>query len=479
MSAPLALLAATLIASGVTAQRTPEAVLADSALSGLTVGAVVLDVGSGRVLLERNATRPLVPASNQKLITTAAAVVELGAEWHFSTRIAATHELLEDGTLRGDLVLWGSGDPSLRADVFAQDGLGDPATHLAELLWRAGLRRVEGDLLLDESYFDQQVVHSDWDPGDLDSVFAAPISALSIHGNRVGIEIDGSRGGTSPRVKLTTLVDGYSLRSAVQYDPRKGILEVGALRPDAGARISVRGRLGRGKTYEFEVPVADPPLFFGRCLLAALYARGIDVDGGISRELSAASLHPGAVTLVDHRSPIDWPVLLANKESDNSMADHLFKALGAEAGDGGSFAGGGRAVTEFLARTVRTHTEGAVLRDGSGLSPKNRISARAVVDTLFLMHEQPEAQRGLFLRSLPVSGVDGSLSNRMTEAPYRGAVRAKTGWISGASSLSGYVHTAEGRVLAFSLLFNGLKPGTNARMKAVQDDFCRALHDSW
>jgi D-alanyl-D-alanine carboxypeptidase/D-alanyl-D-alanine-endopeptidase (penicillin-binding protein 4) len=95
------------------------------------------------------------------------------------------------------------------------------------------------------------------------------------------------------------------------------------------------------------------------------------------------------------------------------------------------------------------------------------------------MHERPEAERSLFLRSLPVSGVDGSLENRLTELPYRGAVRAKTGWISGASSLSGYVHTASGRVLAFSLLFNGIKPGANSRMKAVQDEFCRALHDTW
>ncbi|GJM20299.1 MAG: peptidase M15 [Planctomycetota bacterium] len=456
-----------------------EGVLARPSLRGLTVAVAVADAETGERLFGRNIDRPMVPASNLKLLTTAGAIAELGADWRFTTRLLGTAPLDADGILHGDLVLWGSGDPSMRRDVFDAVGLPDPAVHLARLAQRAGLRRVDGALLLDEAYLDREVLHPDWEPSDLTNDYAAPISALSIHANCLDLLVDGNRGSTSPALRIETLVDGYQLRNEVDFAPRPNVLSVGALRPDAGSRVTVRGRISRGERFPFRVPVVDPPLFFGRCLSAALRQADIPVEGGVQRESGAASLHPGAEVLAEHLASLEWPVTLANKQSDNSMADHLFKVLGAERGDRGSFAGGERAMLSFLRDRVGTSTDGIVLRDGSGLSAKNRITTRVMVDTLVAMQLTNEAERGMFLRSLPVSGVDGSLEQRLSEAPYRGAVRAKTGWITGASALSGFVHTATGRVLAFSVLINGLRPGQNKAMKAVQDDLCRALYDNW
>jgi len=456
-----------------------DAVLARPTLRGMTVAVAVADAETGERLFSRNIDRPMVPASNLKLLTTAAAVAELGADWRFATRLLGTAALDADGVLRGDLVLWGSGDPSLRRDVFDAAGLPDPALHLAGLARQAGLRRVDGSLLIDEGYLDREVLNPDWEPSDLANDYAAPISALSIHGNCLDLFVDGTRGSTSPSLRIETLVDGYSLRNEVDFAPGANVLSVGALRPDAGSRVTVRGRISRGEQFRFRVPVVDPPLFFGRCLGAALRERGITVEGGLQRETGAASLHPGAVVLAEHLASLEWPVRLANKQSDNSMADHLFKVLGAERGEQGSFAGGARAVLGFLRDRVGTSTDGVVLHDGSGLSARNRVTARAMVDTLVAMQTLAEPERGMFLRSLPVSGLDGSLEDRLGELPYRGAVHAKTGWITGASALSGFVQTASGRVLAFSVLINGLKPGQNKAMKAVQDDVCRALHDNW
>jgi len=169
-------------------------------------------------------------------------------------------------------------------------------------------------------------------------------------------------------------------------------------------------------------------------------------------------------------------VLIANKESDNGLADHLFKYVGAERGSGGSFAGGQGAVLEWLGRQVGTPVDGVVLHDGSGLSAKDRVTARLISDVLVNMARRGDATGTAFLRSLPVAGLDGSLRDRMRDAPLRGAVRAKTGYIAGVSSLSGYARTASGRTLAFSFLINDFDPKYgNRQMKEIEDDFCRIL----
>jgi D-alanyl-D-alanine carboxypeptidase/D-alanyl-D-alanine-endopeptidase (penicillin-binding protein 4) len=169
-------------------------------------------------------------------------------------------------------------------------------------------------------------------------------------------------------------------------------------------------------------------------------------------------------------------VLVANKESDNGLADHLFKNLGARKGGEGSFAGGQRAVLDWLQHGVGTSLDGVVLRDGSGLSCNDRVTARLLTDVLVSMARRGDAAGAAFLRSLPVAGLDGSLRDRMQEPPLLGAVRAKTGYISGVSCLSGFAHTQSGRTLAFSVLINGFDERfSNKSMKAIQDDFCRAL----
>ena len=144
----------------------------------------------------------------------------------------------------------------------------------------------------------------------------------------------------------------------------------------------------------------------------------------------------------------------------------------------GSFKGGAEATRLFLDEVVRTSTEGFGMSDGSGLARSNRVTARQMVDTLVAMNRASAPARDLFLRSLPVAGLDGSLRDRLTRPPYLGAVRAKSGYITGVSALSGYVQAASGRILAFSILINDVPNGvTNRQMKAVQDDICRDLVD--
>jgi D-alanyl-D-alanine carboxypeptidase/D-alanyl-D-alanine-endopeptidase (penicillin-binding protein 4) len=449
-------------------------------LAHCTVSMAVADATTGESLYERSADVPLAPASNMKLVTTAAAVMSLGAEFQFTTRLLASTAPDERGVISGDLIVVGSGDPCLRVDALAPEGIADPAGFLVDLLLSTGVQRIDGQLVLDDGLLDRQALHSDWLAEDLDHSYAAPVSALSIGGNCLSVSVDGSMDGVRPGSWLLSLSDGYSVRNELRWSSKADRANVMILRPDSGGVIRISGELSRGVgSRSYSVPVRDGALLFGRRMLAQLRARHVTVLGGLAREVGAAQRHAGAVELVRFETPLSLAVLLANKESDNSICDHLFKLLGAHGEGQGSFAGGATAVRRFLDESVGTGSQKLVLRDGSGLSASNRLTAQALVDLLVSMNGAPQAERAVFLASLPVAGRDGSLVRRLTDAPYRGAMRAKTGFIKGVSSLSGYLVARTGRVLAFSILANGLRPGDNAQIKAIQDDLCRQLIELW
>lgn len=457
-----------------------EGLLAKGPLAHCTVALLVADAGTGETLYERSADQPLTPASNMKLVTTAAAVSALGADFRFATRLLASAPPNDQGVLSGDLILVGSGDPCLRVDALAPEGIADPAGFFVDLLVSTGVRRIDGQLVLDDGLFDRQGLHPDWLAEDLGYSYAAPVSALSIAGNCLSVSVDGSGEGARPGLSMDSLMEGYELRNELRWSSRTQQADVSISRPDDGGVVRIAGAMSRGlAARSYTVPVRDGALLFGRRMLAQLRARGVAVRGGLAREVGAGTRHSGFVELVRFETPLSLAVMLANKESDNSISDHLFKSLGAYGEHRGSFAGGAAAALRFLRETAHTSVKGLVIQDGSGLADSNRLTARSIVETLVAMNTAAGPERRAFLSSLPVSGRDGSLSRRMLNPPSRGAVRAKTGHISGVSSLSGYAVSRSGRVLAFSFLANGLRPGENKAVKSVQDDVCLQLIELW
>ena len=455
-----------------------EALLGQGELKGARVAVSVVDVEQGQTLFARSVDLPLAPASNMKLLTTAAAISLLGPSHVFRTRLLSAAPPDAQGVLAGDLVVQGSGDPCLRDDAAPSGQAADAAATLVELLKRSGVSRVTGRLVLDDGLLDRTWVHPDWTPGDIANSYAAPIGALSIHGNCLRLAIDG---GPPPEARLATAAATYRVRNELRAADRSNAFEAGAIRPDGAGVVRVTGEVGRtvGRR-EIEVPVVDPTELFARCLLWHLDAAGIKVRGDVAVEAGAAAALVAPVELACIETPLGNALIVANKESDNSIADHLFKVVGAAQGGEGSFEGGARAVTSFLEQRVGTPVSELVLRDGSGLSHRNRVTARAMTAALAAMARAEPAVRDAFLRSLPVAGEDGSLDERLQEPAHAGSVRAKTGYISGVSCLSGYARTRSGRTLAFSILINDYGPKqTNQQMKAVQDDVCRALVDLW
>ncbi len=454
-----------------------DALLSRRTLSGVSVSIAVLDVETGRLIHARDADRPMVPASNMKLMTTAAALALLGPDHRFRTRFLATEGPDAEGRVAGDLIVVGAGDPTLRGDVLETVGIDAPAAHMADMLVEAGLRAVDGDLVVDDGIFDDAPLHADWPDEDIGRDYASPICGLSLEANCLTLTFDG-RGG-SPSVRIEDRTKGYTVQSELTRSRDRSRFSVWATRPDEHGVLVVRGEVGAAVVErELRVPVREGAMLFGRSLRAELERRGVALKGQVVRRPGAAASLSEAAEVAVLTTPLSTAVLLANKESDNSIADHLYKLIGDQHGGAGSFAGGSAALNHFLTEWVGTDTGGLVLRDGSGLSSRNRLTARAVAETLAAMARAEHHTADLFLRTLPVAGMDGSLHERLTEAAYRGTVRAKTGWISGASSLSGYVHTRSGRTLAFSLLFNRVPGGKNHVMKSTQDDICRYLVDA-
>src|SRR5262245_11914255 len=209
-------------------------------LKGARLAVCVVDVDSGERLYARDIDAPMAPASNMKVVTTAAALSTLGADHAFTTRLLAADAPDARGVLAGDLVVLGGADPCLREDLLAREGVDDPAALLADLVEAAGIRRVEGRLLVDDGLLDRQWLNPDWKGGDIGSDYAAPIGALSIHGNCLLLDVHGG----PPGARLQTLTGGFRVVDELQAASAPRTYEVAAFRPDDQGVVRVRGHIG-------------------------------------------------------------------------------------------------------------------------------------------------------------------------------------------------------------------------------------------
>ncbi len=434
--------------------------LASPALKGADVGVHVVQLDNAKTLFAREPDRLLVPASNTKLFTTAAALVELGPDFHFETLI---------GTDGDDLVVVGGGDPAIGGRFTG----GDPTVYFrrwARVLKDQGVNYIAGDLVLDDSRFDRHWIHPHWAKSDRGRWYAAPISALSLNDNCIdvriapGAKLDGPAAVTLtphvPFLKVTNLTRTVS--SSKQHAPRV------LYRPGSGA-IECDGTVyHHAAATTTPVPVDDPVRFFATVLRDVFADEGVRIVGQ-TRQATGARASATFRTRVSHRFPIVPALSVANKESQNLFAEQLLKTIGAEHGEG-TWNAGRRAAVDALTR-LGVAADSFVLDDGSGLARQNRATARSFTTLLAAMHRGPHAT--LFRQSLATSGVDGTLKKRLAEPNYRGRIFAKTGSITGVRAISGYVHTRSGKWLAFSLLIN--RPRGSVR--SLQDEFCRRLAD--
>jgi len=429
-------------------------------------GILIVDPERGDTLYSRNAGKLFMPASNQKIVTGSVALTLLGPDYQFRTAFAARGPV-EGGVLRGDLVVIGRGDPSMSEHMRGDVMLAMRA--IADSLRAHDVRYVSGRLQRGGDAFPDAWHGFGWGWDDFDYAYSAGVDELFFNEGMFEVTVrsaprDGMRASTSVRPEI-----GYpGVRSLVTTVPRPDttvraatdgappsrtprLRGPSATMDSASGLVTVTGQIYPGDSATVDVAYRDPGLAYLHALRRTLADQSITVEGGLDprppRDTTAR-----LDTLFVLRSPPLREILPAlEKPSQNQIAEILFKTLALERSGVGT-ADSGRAVIERQLAAWGIAPTSFAVRDGSGLSRHDYIAPDAIVRILDAMRKSEAFP--VFRDALPIAGVDGTIANRMLGTAAAGNVHAKTGFVDKARSLSGYVTTADGRILIFSLLCN-------------------------
>ena len=424
------------------------------------LGIYIRSVSTAQTLYSHNAATRRIPASNVKLFTAAAALARLGPDYRFATDFYAKGKV-RGGVLRGDLYLKGYGDP-----LFVHEKMRD----FVRRLKLRGVRRIEGDLVADDTFFDDKKHGRGWRVGRSIRPYLAPHGALSLNFGSANVLVaPGDRVGGPARAYLEP--PSHALRLWAKVKTSRGRhpqIWLGRKRSKGKDLVQVGGKFpAKGRMKLYRVPVTDPTAFTAGAVAAEFERQGIALKGGIRR----AATPPDARLLARNLSPPLGEVVSGlNKFSNNFVAEQVLKTMGAEThGAPGTAEKGLRVVRDFLL-SVGVSAKEIALADGSGLSRMNRASPRSLAVLLEAAHNDFRL-RPEFMSSLAVFGVDGTVKKRRRRGVDSRRVRVKTGVLNGVRAFSGYAAAGNGEILAFSILMNG----NACRPKSLTGELVRSM----
>jgi D-alanyl-D-alanine carboxypeptidase/D-alanyl-D-alanine-endopeptidase (penicillin-binding protein 4) len=436
-------------------RRAADSLVSDPMFRSATWGILIVDPERGDTLYAHNAGRLIIPASNQKILTGAVALRHLGPEFRYVTTYSSTGTI-DYGVLRGDLVVTGSGDPTV-SDRMAGDAM-VPLRAVAESLAARGITRIAGGIVRGGDAFPGSPLGYGWTWSGLDSPSYAGVDELNFNEGVTRLVVRGGRAvgdtptvsslpaKTFPRVRILARTSAAGAATVPRRFGRGGV----RARPDSSnpADLILEGEIAVGDSVAISITQRDPSAAYLSALREALGERGITVDGPVSSFAPVT----GPTPLFTTASPPLRDILgMFLKPSQNAIGEILLRTLGSVKTGVGSPDSGARVIRSQLLEWGAL-PDGFVVRDGSGLSRSDVVTPETLVKIFAAMRSDTAFR--VFYDALPIAGVDGTIRGRMRDTPAMGNVHAKTGTLDMVRSLSGYVTTADDRLLIFSMIAN-------------------------
>ena len=425
-------------------------------LQGGITGAILCRVSDGKVLYAHDANLRLLPASNRKLFTAAAALELLGDGYTIRTDLCADAKPDAAGVIAGNIYLRGAGDGLLSPEDLAA---------MAQALVKQGVHQVTGDVIGDGIRFADGPYGFGWEWDDFSDEEFPQISGLEINEGVLDVHVaPGAAIGDPVTATLEPPTDYIPVVVQARTGTKEAKNDCDVNRPWDKHSFLVTGTLPLGQTKDVKVPVDAPPLLAATLLRASLARAGISVNGAAI----TGSTPAGAFKLASHVSlPLAQYLAKMTKPSDNLLAESLIRLLDPR----GTYDAGHARETPFF-ESLGVQTKSIALVDGCGVGRRNFVTARAVSQLLLGMRRKADWK--IYYDSLPIMGVDGTLKNRLKGTKAAGNVHAKTGTLSQVRALSGYFAGKDGRLYVFSLLMNNF-PGTARQAGDAQDNFVKYL----
>lgn len=471
LACPLAIWGQSRLATGL------EQLVEDPALRHGAAGVIVLDVASGKVLAEHEADKTMIPASIQKVLTTATALGILGRDYVFETYVQYDGEVDDQGVLHGNLYVTGTGDPTLGSpEMDGVKGLDEVITRFRMAIQQEGIRRIEGHIVGDGAYFETGVGAPNWPWADLGNYYASGAWGLNIHENLYYLRFrQANRLGATPGIaNIEPAVPGLSFRNEVKSASRGSGDNAYIYGAPYTYERYVRGTIPIGASlFSIKGAIPDPPLFTAQYLEQALRSVGIVSTAGATSQLELAESKSERKVIYTHYSPPLADIIdRANKKSVNLYCESLLKTMGKVVLGEGSFKAGVAAVEEYW-KNRGLALNGVFIQDGSGLSPRNGLTARFLAEVLRAA-ARDQRLAGPLKASLPLAGKSGNLAGKFRGTAAYGKLWTKSGTMGRVRSYAGYATGAGGRLLAFVVMANDYS-GSGGAMRRKLDRFLLSL----
>lgn len=429
-------------------------------------GLLITDAATGEVLYAQNAGNYFTPASDAKLFTTALALATLGPEYRVRTTISTTGVLDENGLLNGDLVFTGRGDANLSNRKFPydkkveRDGLPEKAlAALADAVAARGVKEIGGSVIADDSFFPVDRFPDGWTIDDMLWSYGAAVSAIAVNDNTFTLELrPGDREGDAAAFTVEPASDFYTIENTIKTSSHGSEEKLAAAREPGSRTIRVSGTMPAGaQPRRLTIAIEEPAEYAVALLTRLLEARGITIHGAPrARHAGNAAVsgesRPAETVLTERMSePLAEEIRHVNKNSLNLHAELLLLLAAHEKSNAATREDALKFAADFY-KTAGIGEGDFVLTDGSGLSRRDLVTPRAIVQMLNYAATQPWGE--VYRASLPIAGEDGTLFERMKNTPAEGHIFAKTGTVEHVVALSGYATTTRGAHLTFSILGN-------------------------